>query len=191
MTILQNWNWNFCNIIRQIWSLLLLSIKEMYLNHCHLQEIVENFWSDIIPVRIFRNCALVGKKIIVFQRLNNGCLSQKLKGNGGEMVFCYQNCSDLLWEKNVLVIQRKKRNSRLKAENVQNFWDHQNNLFKQWKVRTSFGKGPFKNYMDKILTIFDYLPTSTWIFFTLNVDKKKHFLTTYPPHLVHVVFEWP
>ena len=45
-------------------------------------------------------------------------------------------------------------------------------------------KGPFKSYVDKILTIFDYLPTSTWTFFTLNVDKKKHFLTTYPPHLV-------
>ena len=24
--------------------------------------------------------------------------------------------------------------------------------------------GPFKNYVDKILTIFDYLPTSTWTF---------------------------
>ena len=52
-------------------------------------------------------------------------------------------------------------------------------------------KGPFKNYVDKILTIYDYLPTSTWTFFTLNVDKKKHFLATYPPHLVHVVFERP
>ena len=30
-----------------------------------------------------------------------------------------------------------------------------------------------------------------WTFFTLNVDKKRHFLTTYPPHLVHVVFERP
>ena len=30
-------------------------------------------------------------------------------------------------------------NSRLKAENLQNFWDHLNNLFKQWKVRTIFG----------------------------------------------------
>ena len=52
-------------------------------------------------------------------------------------------------------------------------------------------KGPFKSYVDKILTIFDYLPTSTWTFFTLNVDKKKHFLTTYLPHLFHVVFERP
>ena len=26
----------------------------------------------------------------------------------GSMVFCYQNCSDLMWEKNVLVIEKKK-----------------------------------------------------------------------------------
>ena len=38
-----------------------------------------------------------------------------------EMVFCYPNCSDLLWEKNVLVIEKNFRNSRLKAENLQNF----------------------------------------------------------------------
>ena len=31
-----------------------------------------------------------------------------------EMVFCYQNCSDLLWEKIVLVIEK----------NLQRFWDH-------------------------------------------------------------------
>ena len=41
------------------------------------------------------------------------------------MVFCYQNCSDLLWEKIVLVIEK--------------FWDHWNNLFRQWKVITIFG----------------------------------------------------
>ena len=49
------------------------------------------------------------------------------------MVFCYQNCSDLLWEKIVQVIEKKFQNSRLKAEIWQNFWDH------QWKVRTIFG----------------------------------------------------
>ena len=48
-----------------------------------------------------------------------------------QMVFWYQNSSDLLWE--------KKWNSRLKAENLQKFWDHLNNLFKQWKVRTISG----------------------------------------------------
>ena len=38
--------------------------------------------------------------------------------------FCYQNCSDLLWEKIILVIEKNFWNSRLKAENLQNFWDH-------------------------------------------------------------------
>ena len=28
-------------------------------------------------------------------------------GREREMVFCYQSCSDLLWEKNVLVIEEK------------------------------------------------------------------------------------
>ena len=41
-----------------------------------------------------------------------------------EMVFCYLNCSDLLWEKIVLVIEKNFWNSRLKAENFQKFWDH-------------------------------------------------------------------
>ena len=40
------------------------------------------------------------------------------------LVFCYQNCSDLLWEKIVLVIEKNFWNSRLKAENLQKFWDH-------------------------------------------------------------------
>ena len=45
-----------------------------------------------------------------------------------DMVFCYQNCYDLLWEKNVLVIEKNIWNSRLKAENLKNFQDHPNNL---------------------------------------------------------------
>ena len=37
-----------------------------------------------------------------------------------EMVFCFQNFSDLLWEKIVLVIEK-------------NFWDYKNNSFEQFK----------------------------------------------------------
>ena len=37
-----------------------------------------------------------------------------------KMVFCYQNCSDLLWEKIALVIEKNFWNLRLKAENLQN-----------------------------------------------------------------------
>ena len=44
------------------------------------------------------------------------------------LVFCYQNCSDLLWEKIVIVIEKNFWKSRLKAENLkkklQKFWDH-------------------------------------------------------------------
>ena len=53
-----------------------------------------------------------------------------------EMVFCYRNCSDLLREKNILVIEKIVWYSRLKAENLQNVWDHYSNLFKQWKFST-------------------------------------------------------
>ena len=38
-----------------------------------------------------------------------------------------------------LVIKKNFWNSRLKAGNLQIFWDHWNNLFEQWKVRTIFG----------------------------------------------------
>ena len=40
------------------------------------------------------------------------------------LVFCYPNCSDLLWEKIVPVIEKICWNLRLKAENLQNLWDH-------------------------------------------------------------------
>ena len=43
------------------------------------------------------------------------------------IVFCFQNCSDLLWEKNVLVIENFFWNLRLKTENLQKFWDHSKN----------------------------------------------------------------
>ena len=38
------------------------------------------------------------------------------------LVFCYQNCSGLTWERFVLVIEKTFWNSRLKAEALQNFW---------------------------------------------------------------------
>ena len=39
-----------------------------------------------------------------------------------EMVFCYQNCSDLLWEKNILVIEINFWYSKLK--NTRAIWSH-------------------------------------------------------------------
>ena len=47
------------------------------------------------------------------------CCSLTVHKNSG---ICYQNCSDLLWEKSVLVIEKNVWNSRLKAKNLPNFW---------------------------------------------------------------------
>ena len=44
-----------------------------------------------------------------------------------ETVICFQNCSDILWEKNVLVKFEAEvglNRTGLKAENLQTFWDH-------------------------------------------------------------------
>ena len=54
------------------------------------------------------------------------------------MLLCFQNCSDPLWEKIVVVIEKNFWSLRLNAENLQIFRDHYNNLLKQWKVNTIF-----------------------------------------------------
>ena len=38
-----------------------------------------------------------------------------------EMVFCYQNCSDLLWEKNVLVIEAEGREFAKNLRSLEQF----------------------------------------------------------------------
>ena len=52
-------------------------------------------------------------------------------------------------------------------------------------------KGSFKNHMDRFLLFFDHPPTLMDIFDILNGGKNGKFQTTYPPSVVHVVFEWP
>ena len=44
--------------------------------------------------------------------------------------------------------------------------------------------------MDIILLLSDHPPTLVDIFYVLNLDKNGKFKTTYPPSVVHVVFEW-
>ena len=64
--------------------------------------------------------------------------------------------------------------------------------YKLFYAKRKVGRGHSKTTWTRFWQFLTtYLPTSTCTFFTLNVDKKKHFLTTYPPHLVHVVFEGP
>ena len=57
------------------------------------------------------------------------------------MVFCYQNSSNLLWEKIVLVIKKKLLKFEAEGREFAKFLRslEQLNLFKQWKVRTIFG----------------------------------------------------
>ena len=57
-------------------------------------------------------------------------------------------------------------------------------------IKIQLQRGSFKNHVDIILLFFDHPPTSVDIFYVLNLDKKGNFLTTYPPSVVHVVFEW-
>ena len=72
--------------------------------------------------------------------LRNGILFPKLSWPNWEKWYCVTKFfSDLLWEKIVLVIVKNFWNSRLKADNFQKFWDHLNNLLKQWQVITIFG----------------------------------------------------
>ena len=65
-------------------------------------------------VSLFVYCLFVWKNK---QALYLSCFNFPSKG----LVFCYKNCSDLLWEKVVLVIEKKFWNSRLKTKNLQNF----------------------------------------------------------------------
>ena len=69
------------------------------------------------------------EKLLFTTKIYSGYLN-KNKISSAKMVFCYQNCSALLWEKIVLVIEIFFWNLRLKAKNLQTFtfWDHKNNL---------------------------------------------------------------
>ena len=55
-----------------------------------------------------------------------------------ELVSCFQNCSDLLWQKIDLEIRIFFFNSRPKAQNLQECWDYLHNSFKHWKISTIF-----------------------------------------------------
>ena len=64
-------------------------------------------------------------------------------------------------------------------------------LKKQLGVDSYINKGSFNNHVDIILLFFDHPPTSVDSFYVVNMDKNDNYWTTYPPPLVHVVFECP
>ena len=50
----------------------------------------------------FNSAVLFKKQSVIYWRAKSSCQAVQMK-----MVFCYQNCSDLLWKKIVLVIEKK------------------------------------------------------------------------------------
>ena len=58
-------------------------------------------------------------------------------------------------------------------------------------ARAPATEGAFNDYVVTILSFFDHLPTSEWTLNPHNVGNNWHFLTTYPSHLVHLIFERP
>ena len=61
----------------------------------------------------------IGKVLMILQNYLNVMPLIQNQMKSMKMVFCYQNCSDLMWEKNVLVIEKNFWNLRLKAKNLQ------------------------------------------------------------------------
>ena len=107
-----------------------------------LEEVQTDIYSKFFVI-YFRNFSVIKRfrTILNSSQMTANDYAQRLqrKCKARKMVFCYQNCYDQLWGKNILVIKKNFWNSRLKAKNFQICWDHLNNLFKQWKVRTRFG----------------------------------------------------
>ena len=67
------------------------------------------------------------------------------------LVFCFQNCSDLLWAKVVLVLKKSFGNSRLKAKNLQKLWDHLNSESSdQYLKQTAFFNLSLEFFLDLI-----------------------------------------
>ena len=65
------------------------------------------------------------------------CYLNISKNISKNIVFCYQNCSDLLWDKIVLVIEKNVWNSRLKADKLQFFWDYKSPFILRSQLRIS------------------------------------------------------
>ena len=69
---------------------------------------------------------------------------------------------DLIYceKKNVQLIKKNFWNWRLEAKNLQNVWDHNNNLFKQWRFLTSNRLEQFELVLEKNIGIL--LPKLFW-----------------------------
>ena len=87
---------------------------------------VRRVWSATLDCRQIISASFVTFYLSCLQTHNlspNARMTLECDFSSLEMVFCYQNCSDLLWEKIVWVIEKNFWNLKLKAENFQKFWD--------------------------------------------------------------------
>ena len=66
----------------------------------------------------------VTNRALGFEVFKKGIRFCSLYSENTVLVFCYQNCSDLLWEKNCSSDRENLWNSQLKAEHLKFFWYH-------------------------------------------------------------------
>ena len=105
----------------------------------HLRKSCFEFYSQKIS-----NLNYSGQYYPMMNFVSNFCL---------EVVFCYQNCSDLLWEKNVLVIVKTFEIRGWRPRICKNFDITRTILFKQWKVITIFGDRMLFNVLPEVSQI--------------------------------------
>ena len=98
------------------------SWQNKYLNF--LQRIVQTFAVKILLINWEKKVSSLQSHTKNWIYSKFATASLEFNNFFSEVVFCFQNCSDLLWEKNVLVIEKNFWNSRLKNVNLKIFWDH-------------------------------------------------------------------
>ena len=61
----------------------------------------------------------LSRRMMIYTQKSDDLLLEK-----EQLVFCYQNCSDLLWEKIVVVIKKKLKFEAEGREFAKKNWDH-------------------------------------------------------------------
>ena len=96
-----------------------------------------------------------------------------------KMVFCFQIFLAYCEKKIDRLIEKNFWNSRLNAEYLQTFWDHKNNLFKQWKASTITVKSRLVQLRDS---------KNDFIFNFNFDDKMKNLWTVWISHKIWVLW---
>ena len=90
----------------------------MYFFKNRFSELFENYKREQ-PIELQTKHLQYILVLVIFAKVRNGILFAKLFSPSVKKIVW-----NIFW------------NSRLKAENLRLFWDHENNLLEQWKVRT-------------------------------------------------------